>query len=247
MKELDFINFSALPVQILVQVAIVIAIVFVLVKLVKRYLFVFVKSEIWNAKITNSWDRIETGIWLATGSLVLIYLLNHSFLITIVMLAITLVVGGKYWRDVINGVIIKFEHKISEGDFFSNAQYNGVITQLGSRGMQIRMDGGEVAFVPYRNLNEYKIRKVEGMFNSELNSIIVRVKPSIPVDAAVRMLKKSVLQIPYTMLTQPVKIEVVELKTEGSILRVLAHTQNFETGKLLELELNNQMAEQNMV
>lgn len=246
MKELDFISFSVLPAQTLVSVSIVIAVVYLLLKLVKRYLFVVVKREDWNRRIEAAWPRIDTSIWIGTGFLLLIYMLNNSFLITLVMLAVVLVIGGKYWRDIINGVIIKFEHKIADGDFFTNAQYKGVITQLGARGLQIRMDGGEVAFVPYRSLNEYKIRKIDGALKSELNSVLLSVKPSIPIDAAMAKIKRMVLEIPYTNLTQAVKIEVVELTKESSILRVLVHTPNFETGKLLELELRNQMTLQKL-
>lgn len=246
MKELDFISFSVLPAQTLVSVSIVIAVVYLLLKLVKRYLFVVVKREDWNRRIEAAWPRIDTSIWIGTGFLLLIYMLNNSFLITLVMLAVVLVIGGKYWRDIINGVIIKFEHKIADGDFFTNAQYKGVITQLGARGLQIRMDGGEVAFVPYRSLNEYKIRKIDGALKSELNSVLLSVKPSIPIDAAMATIKRIVLEIPYTNLTQAVKIEVVELTKESSILRVLVHTPNFETGKLLELELRNQMTIQKL-
>ncbi len=247
MKDLDFIGLSILPAQILVSVVAIIGLVYLILQLIQRYLFVFVKSEDWQRKIETSWPRIETSIWIGISFLLLIFMLNNSFLVTLVLLAVILVIGGKYWRDVINGIVIKFEHKISVGDFFSNDHFNGVITQLGARGLQIRMDGGEVAFVPYRSLNEYKIRKVDGELKSELNSILVNVKSSIPIDSAMAQLKRIVLEIPYTNLTQAVKIEVVELSEDGSALRVLAHTPNFETGKLLEKELKNQMNLQKLV
>lgn len=247
MKDLDFIGFSILPAQILISVVVIIGLVYVLLRLIKRYLFVFVKSEDWQRKIEASWPRIETSIWIGISFLLLIFMLNNSFLVTLVLLAVILVIGGKYWRDVINGIVIKFEHKISVGDFFSNEQFKGVITQLGARGLQIRMDGGEVAFVPYRSLSEYKIRKVDGELKSELNSIVVTVKPTVPIDSAIAQLKRIVLEIPYTNLTQAVKIEVVELSDEGSSLRVLAHTPNFETGKLLEKELKSQLNTQKLV
>ena len=237
MNDLDFVGFSILPAQILASVVIVVLMVYLLLKLVKRYLFVVIKSEEWNGKIDAAWPRIETSMWIGIGFLLLVFMLNNSFLVTLVLLAVILIVGGKYWRDIINGVIIKFEHKIALGDFFSNEQFKGVITQLGARGLQIRMDGGEVAFVPYRSLNEYKIRKVDGELKSEMISVLVKVNSSFNVGTAIQKLKVAVLQIPYTVLTQPVKVEVVELDESGSTLRILAHAQNIESGKLLELAL----------
>ena len=49
------------------------------------------------------------------------------------------------------------------------------------------------------------------------------------------------------MLTQSVKVEVVELDETGSTLRVLVHAQNIESGKLLEMELNQVMKQLEMV
>lgn len=247
MKEIDIINFSVLPVQILISIAMVVGTVFLLMRLVKRYLFVLVKSELWNERIDRSWPRIEISIWILTTILVVIYLLNQSFLVTIVMLVLVLIIGGKYWRDLVNGVFIKFENKISEGDYISNNDYQGIVNQMGNRGLQIRLDGGELAFIPYRTLGNYKIRKVDRSFNSEMSSILVKVNSSFPVDSAVNKLKKAVLQIPYTMLTQPVKVEVVELDETGSTLRVLVHAQNVESGKLLELELRQVLKKMEMV
>jgi small-conductance mechanosensitive channel len=206
-----------------------------------------VKSERWNEIIDKSWPRIEIGIWIATTGFILIYLLNHSFLVTLVILIIGLVIGGKYWRDLINGVFIKFENKIAEGDYLANSDFKGVVNQMGNRGLQIRIDGGELAFIPYRNLGGYKIRKVDRSFNSEMSSIVVKINPSFPVDAAVSKLKKAVLQIPYTMLTRPVKVEVIELNETGSTLRVLVHAQTLESGKLLEMELKQVLKQLEML
>ncbi|MFT4753214.1 MAG: small-conductance mechanosensitive channel [Salibacteraceae bacterium] len=241
MRELDSISFTVLPIQILVAVAVCLGLTYILLKLVKRYLFVVVKSESWNQKIEDSWHRIQIGVWLFVSVFLLIYLLNNSFLITVVMLLIALIVGGKYWRDLINGILIAFEHKITEGDYISSDKYSGVVSQLGSRGIQIRLDAGDVAFVPYRSLNDYKIRKLDRSFKSAMSSIVVKVRPQEPIDSAISKLKKAVLQIPYTMLTQPIKVEVVELNETGSTLRVLVHSQTLESGKLLEMELNQEL------
>jgi hypothetical protein len=74
-----------------------------------------------------------------------------------------------------------------------------------------------------------------------MSSIVVKVRPQEPIDSAISKLKKAVLQIPYTMLTQPIKVEVVELNETGSTLRVLVHSQTLESGKLLEMELNQEL------
>jgi hypothetical protein len=64
MRELDSISFTVLPIQILVAVAVCLGLTYILLKLVKRYLFVVVKSESWNQKIEDSWHRIQIGVWL---------------------------------------------------------------------------------------------------------------------------------------------------------------------------------------
>lgn len=163
------------------------------------------------------------------------------------MLVIAVITGGKYWRDLINGVFITFEHKIIEGDFISSDKYSGVVSKMGARGVQIRLDGGDLAFVTYSSLNDYKIRKLDRTFKSEMCSIIIKMKPEEAVDSAISKLKKAVLQIPYTMLTEPVKVEVVELNETGSTLRVLVHAQTIESAKMLEMELIQVLTAKNLI
>ncbi len=247
MKELDFIRFTVLPVQVLLTVVFVIGAIYVILKLLKRYLFVLVKSEDWNRKIEASGARISTSVWIFTGFLLLIYMLNNSFLVTLVMLAVILVIGGKYWRDIINGLVVKFENRIEPGDFLTNDQYTGVIMALGFRGVNIRLESGDLAFISYRNLNDFKVRKLEQELKSEMISINFKFKPDIPVAVAVKKLKVETLQIPYTMLTQSVKVEVVDLDETGSLLRVLVHSQSAETGKLVELALRQVLFEKDLL
>ena len=237
MTDIEKIQISALPIESILVVGFVSLLTYLLIRLVKRYLFFVVKSEYWVHKIEDSWARIELIIWFVIGFILLIFMLNESFLITLVLLAVIFLIGGRYWRDILNGIIIKFENRIAKGDFLSNDQYSGVIVDLGYRGLQVRMDKGEMGYIPYRSLSDYKVRKLERDLKSELCTISVKFKSEISVDAAIQKLKVEILQIPYTMLTKPVKIEVVDVDEASISLRAIVHTQNSESGKLVEVAL----------
>ena len=148
-----------------------------------------------------------------------------------------LIIGGKYWRDVIAGLTVKFEDRITEGDFLTKEGYEGVVQELGIRGILLRMKNGENAFIPYRNLTDFKVRKLDRGIKNELNTVIVKFVPKIPMDTAMDQLRVEILQIPYTILTQPVQIEVVEVDETGTTLRAVLHTQTHDAGKLAEKAL----------
>jgi len=247
MIEINDISIAALPLQALLLVGFVLLVTFLMLKVVKRYLFVVVKSELWHQRIEDSWVRISLAIWLSISFMLLIFMLNKSFLITVVVLGVAFVVGGRYWRDVINGIIVKFENRLANGDFLSNDDYSGVIVELGVRGLQIRLTGGDVAFISYRNLSDFKVRKLERDLKSELCSITVKFKPEITVESAIKTLRRAAMIIPYTLLTQAAKVEVVELTETGVSLRVLIHTHSAESAKLVELALKSTLKEQNLI
>jgi small-conductance mechanosensitive channel len=184
---------------------------------------------------------------MVVSFLLIVFMLNKSFLVTLVLLALTFVIGGRYWRDVINGVIVKFENRIAEGDYLTNADYSGIIVELGIRGIQIRLKGGDIAFISYRNLSDFKVRKLERDSKNELCSVTVKVKPEVSVESAIKTLRKHAMLIPYTLLTQPAKVEVVELDDEAVTLRALIYTQSSESAKLVELALNNSLKEEGIL
>lgn len=223
------------------------ALVFFVLRVIKRYLFVFIKTEKWNEIIKRTWGRISLIIWLITWVLSLIFLLNRSFSVTVAMLVLVLIIGGKYWRDIIAGITIKFENRITVGDFLSQIDYEGVIEELGIRGILLRMKNGENAFIPYRILTDFKVRKLDRGAKNELNTVIVKFIPSIPMETAMNQLRVEILQIPYTILTQPVQIEVVEADESGTTFRAVLHTQSPDAGKLAEKALLQSLESQNIM
>jgi small-conductance mechanosensitive channel len=245
MIESDYISISEIPFKALVIVGALLVLNYLILKFLKRYLFMMVKSEIWHQRIENSWVRIELGIWLLVSVMLLVYMLNQGFLITVVILLVAFVVGGRYWRDIVSGIVVKFEQKIAEGDFLSNPEYAGVVVDLGIRGVQIRLDGGDVAYISYRSLGDFRVRKLERDLKSELCSVTVNFKPEVSVEKAIQILSREAMLIPYTLLTESAKVEVVELTEEGATLRVLVHTHSLESAKLLELALKVALKSQN--
>ena len=118
MIEIGNIAISGLKLNVLLISAVVVLITYLGLKLAKRYLFMFIKSQIWSQRIEESWVRIELGVWLFVFFIILVFLLNNSFLVTIVVLLLVFAIGGRYWRDVLNGIVLKFENQISKGDIY---------------------------------------------------------------------------------------------------------------------------------
>jgi len=236
-----------LPFKALFLIAFLNASVYFILRIIRRYLFVVIKSEKWINQITATWGKITLVIWVFVWLLSLVFLLNKSFLITVVMLALIIVIGGKYWRDVVAGLTVKFEDRISKGDYLTKDEYEGVVQQMGIRGILIRIKNGENAFIPYRNLTDFRVRKLDRGVKNELNTVLVQFKPDIPMDLAMEKLRIEILQIPYTLLTQPVQIEVVEVDNTGTTIRAVLHTQSQDSGKLAEKALLETLSKQGLI
>ncbi len=226
-----------LPFKALITVALINVVVFFGLRLIKKYLFFVIKSENWRLRISKTWSRIALVVWTVIWLVSIIYLLKMNFLVTVVLLGLIILLGWKFWGDVIAGITIKIEDRVSIGDFLSKSPYEGLVNNLGVRGIQLRMNNGENAFIPYRHLTDFKVRKTDGDVKSELHTVEVSFKPEIAIDKAMRKLQNEVLQVPYTLLTQPVKIEIVESTDMSTILRTVIPTQSSEYGKFAEKAL----------
>ena len=247
MMEIGEIAISGLKPDVLLISSLVILVTYLMLKLAKRYLFMFIKSEIWSQKIERSWVRIELGVWLFVFFVILIYLLNNSFMVTMVVLLLIFAIGGRYWRDVLNGVVLKFENQISIGDFLYNDDYSGVVVEMSLRGLRVRLKSGDIAFVAYSSFNDFKVRKMNNDLKSEMCAVTLRIKPEITVESAIKLLKKEVMLIPYTLLTYPVKVEVIKLDEKGTLLNVMVHTLNPESAKLVEMSLMKSLKEEDVL
>lgn len=236
-----------LPFRALFLIGLLNATVYFILRVIRRYLFVVIKSEKWITKITSIWGKISLITWVLVWLLSLVFLLNKSFLITVVMLALFMVIGGRYWRDILAGLTVKFEDRISKGDYLTKDEYEGVVQQMGVRGILIRMKNGENAFIPYRNLTDFRVRKLDRGVKNELNTVMVQFKPDISMDLAMEKLRIEILQIPYTLLTQSVQIEVVEVNEAGTTIRAVLHTQSQDFGKLAEKALLETLQNQKLI
>lgn len=235
---------TGLTLRLLLSVVIINVVAVFAWRLIKRYLFVLITSDLWRERIQDAWSKIEIilSLIMLIGSV--LFLLNQSVIITSILLVFVLVLGGRYWVDAFSGWIIKFENRISEGDFISSEAYKGTVLKLGFRGLQLRLKTGDLAFVPYRKVIDFSVRKLDKEQKNEMNTFQIELTTKIPVDKAVKQVEKEVLQIPYTVLSRPVNVEVVQLLDEVLKLRVVMYTRSTEGGKLAEralfLALKNQ-------
>lgn len=247
MNSLDYIEQLNLPIGALIGVALINTLLFLVLKLIRKYLFVLIKSDLIIERVTSIWERITVVIWITMIVFSIIYLLNQSFVITTVILALMLLLGGKYWLDVATGIILRIENRVAVGDYLSNDQYKGLVQNIGVRGLQLRLNTGEDAFVTYRQLSDFVVRKMDNDHHNEINTITVTIKPEYTVDIAVQKLRTEILLIPYTILTKPVQIEVIDTDESGTQLRAVLFTQTNDSGKLAEKALIHNLGNQELL
>ncbi len=237
-------RFSVLTFLVVVAAGVAI---YVLLYLLSRYTFVFVRSEQWQDRMKQQWAKVELVVWVLYALGAIIVMLNRSMTVTLIILTLVVLLGWRYWRDVVAGLTLRLENRIIKGDYLIGSDYSGVVERVGTRGITLKTDSGEIAFIPFRKLDEFKIRKMELEGKGEMTSLSLILKPGIHADKAVSEVRKSILVVPYILLTMPPHIEVTGIGSGGVEVRAVLYTKNRDDAKIAEMALKEVLRQRKLL
>jgi small-conductance mechanosensitive channel len=152
--------------------------------------------------------RIEVFLWFVFTIFGLYQLLSDSLYITSVIVAIIILAGRNYWRDIIAGIIFKVENKFQERDPVRYENYNGVLDKIGRRNIQIKTDKEELVLIPFRKVSSaiFIKRQAKGKLHSAQLSLPLGAKSS---EEVMENIHDWIYQCPWSIVKENTSVKAI--------------------------------------
>lgn len=166
---------GGISIQTLIFLGITAALIIGFFYVFKRYVGPFLGSRKAIKKASVLAYRLEVLAWTLFSLLGIYMLLSDSLYITLVLLAVVMLAGRNFWRDLFSGVAFRLENKFEVGDPVRFEEYNGILDNVSPRNIQIKTDSEELVLIPFRKLSNavFVKRQAKGKLHSAKISIPV--------------------------------------------------------------------------
>jgi small-conductance mechanosensitive channel len=187
-------------------------------KIRKIFLKIFpvVQMLLWFAFVFWAFEQVFIGI---VGYPVL----NGSLIILMVALF-----GWYFLRDFISGIILRAENAFETGQQISTAEGSGTIKKLGYRSIGIVTCEGELINIPYNLLTSQKIVKPADTGNWSEQLIKLNISSDYPPEKIQDMLKIRMLEMPWIVSDDSLKLKITKDKTGNYIVEIHVHLHSSE-------------------
>lgn len=223
--------------QDLLLVLVSAGLLYAILYIISRYGILLVTNEKRHRQMERVWPKIEVVLWIFFGVVTLVYLLNNSPLVAGFLVAGLAIAGWRYWRDLIYGIVGRFENRINLGDHLSKANVDGDVEHLGLFGLRLKLNSGDFLFIRYRDMDAYQIRKVSMDSYLHLATLNLRLKADKKMDALTGMIHQALLELPYVLVTRKIAVNLIQANENYAEFRAVFFTQNAEDAKLVELAM----------
>lgn len=155
-------NISLTLVMLLFVIGIIIVTFFILFY---NFIFPAIRNRRLKRFIRKWIYRLELLTWLSFLIYSIYRLLLASPITTIVFLTLIILLGWNFWRDILQGAILKIDDKVRPGDTISILGEKGMIETMDRRNLTLRTHQGEQMIVHYRKMEGYRIITEQGKEN----------------------------------------------------------------------------------
>ncbi len=138
------------------------AVVFVVVRIVQRYVFALVKDD-FQLSLIRRWEfRAITLIWLIYGSWAMYHLIKSNFIVTLTILAVVMVFGWRNWMEFFTGIFLRLEQRIERGDILQTAEGSGKVEGFYFQSIGLQSTEGYITYLPYsRVTNDVVVQRTD--------------------------------------------------------------------------------------
>jgi len=139
---------------------------------------------------------VKNEAWSAIGALVIIML--------VIVLLFWLVV-----RDYLAGIILKTDGSVKLNDWIRVKNFQGKISNLGQRTMEVTTDSGETINIPYSTISgeiSAKPNPAEKLIN---HSFTLKTSRNADVEEVIDLLRRGILNAPWSASTKSPEIKLV--------------------------------------
>ena len=174
----------------------------------KRYVGPFLGSRKAIKKASVLAYRLEVLAWTLFSLFGIYLLLSDSLYITLVLLAVVMLAGRNFWRDLFAGIAFRLENKFEVGDPVRFDDHNGVLENISPRNIQIKTDSEELVLVPFRKLSNaiFVKRQAKGKLHSSKIAIPI---PNKDADDVVLKITNWIYECPWAVNNEKVNAKVI--------------------------------------
>ncbi len=181
------------------------AVLFLVVRIVQRYVLAVVKDEYQRSLILRWEYRAVTIIWLVYGSWALYHLIKSNFIVTLTILAIVMVAGWRSWMEFFAGIFLRLERRIELGDMIQTQNGSGKVVRFHFQSMALRSDEGHLIHLPYSRVSSDVVAQSTNQEKLLAQSFTIHY-PNTNTQVAKEFIKNLVYRCPWTAVLQPVNI-----------------------------------------
>ena len=156
-------------------------------------------------------EGIIWGLFLLGAA---IFFLKYNIIFSTILFLLILLLF--YWysrfalRDYIAGLVFKIENRFSPNDLIEVEEQKGKITKFHSRNLEIENENGKIILLPYSMLlgiisSPQNISETVLSFSFELS-----ITSEQPYEKITDLLKKYILSMPWSVLKNEPKIQLIE-------------------------------------
>lgn len=121
--------------------------------LLKRYVIPFLNSRKAIRKAQIKSFRFEVILWTVYAVFALYHLLAESIWISGIIIALIVLAGINFWRDLFSGIIFKLDNKFQAGDPVMFEGYTGIIEGIERRFLIVKTEHEELVRIPFRKVS----------------------------------------------------------------------------------------------
>lgn len=166
-------------------------------------------------------EGLSWGLFLLSSAL--FFLKNNIIFSALLFLFILLMF---YWytrfalRDCVAGIIFKSDNRFSVGDNIEVDELKGEIMRFNYRNIDIENESGRRILIPYSMLlgivsSPQKISETVLSFSFEIS-----IPAELPFDKVVELLKKYIYSLPWTVLKNEPKIQLIKAIDKQFIVKI---------------------------
>lgn len=155
--------------------------------------------------VKKYWQKTEIVTWLVYTSALLLVLLRVNFFLSLIILAVLLILGWSYLRNILAGIIIKLTDQFIIDEVISADFGEGKIKSIWMSMTEISNGKGELISIPNHVLRSSVVRHLHKKSNLKTNTFHF----TLTENSSLQAIKKMVINCPFIAVNQDVLVERV--------------------------------------
>lgn len=195
------------------------ALVFIIVRIVQRYVFALVKDDFQQGLIRRWEFRAITLIWMIYGSWALYHLIKSNFIVTLTILGVVMIAGWRSWMEFFSGIFLRLEQRIEPGDTLQTPQGSGRVERFYFQSLGLQTDEGHVIYIPYTRITSEVVAQSTDQEKLLAQTFVVQ-HPASDTHAVQELITDLVYRCPWTAVLHPVNVS----QTAENTYKITART-----------------------